>query len=500
MLDQQPDSRRTVGRSSAATFAWFAPLAFLALLAAITRFALLDHQSLWYDEIVSLTLAKQPFGAMLHEIARTESTPPLYYVVLWPWVRLFGESAEVLRSLSAVLGVLTVVVLYLAAREHFSTGAALVAGALAATNPMLIWYSQETRAYALVTFFLACSLYFMFRARSGGTGGLIGWSSSACLALASHYFAVFALVPEAAYLAYVYRRALRPLLVTLAAPIAVEAALLPLAIHQRDSGHSAFIAAAPLGSRIKGTFNWFLLGAYTITGLRLYLVCLLVVVGVIGSIVYRATPEKRRSALLLVALAFITFALALAVVPGSFRDKNMIVALPPLLLAAGVAFVPGETKTLGVAVGLVLAGMCLAPTVVVAERVPLQREDWRAMATLIGPPSRSRAVLAYPQWEYIALTHYRPDLKPITGGNPRIRELVVVGRRQLDTLRLPSGFQRIEDRRLGQLRIIRLQSRTERTLNVAALHLHPLLRLLHQYHSLANAPGQSATLLVERPR
>jgi hypothetical protein len=242
------------------------------------------------------------------------------------------------------------------------------------------------------------------------------------------------------------------------------------------------------------------LGAYTTTESRLFVLCLLAAVVVIGSIVYRSTPSVRRYALLVASVGLTAFVLAVAIVPGSFRDKNIIVALPPLLLAAGVAFVPRGTELLGVVAGLVTAAIFLAPSVVIADRVPLQREDWRDMATLIGPTSPTRAVLAYPQWEYIALTHYRPDLKPITTGKLRVRELVVVGRRQLDTLRLPEGFQKVEDKRVGKLRIMRLQSPTGRILRVAALHLHPLLRLLHQYHSLAHAPGQSATLLVTRTR
>lgn len=145
---------------------------------------------------------------------------------------------------------------------------------------MLIWYSQETRSYALVTFFVACSLYFMLRAPRGGAGVRIGWATTACLALASHYFAVFALIPEAAYLAYIYRARMKTFLTTLAAPIAVEAALLPLALHQRASGHAAFIAAVPLRSRIEGAFNWFVLGAYTTTGSRLFLLYLLLAVAV----------------------------------------------------------------------------------------------------------------------------------------------------------------------------------------------------------------------------
>ena len=106
-------------------FERYLPLAFVVCVAAATRFLWLGHQSLWYDEIVSLTLEKQPFAAMLHDIARTESTPPLYYVLLWPWLRLFGTTADALRSLSACFGVLTVAVLYFAARLRFGAGTAL---------------------------------------------------------------------------------------------------------------------------------------------------------------------------------------------------------------------------------------------------------------------------------------------------------------------------------------------------------------------------------------
>lgn len=473
-------------------------LAFVVVVAAATRFLLLGHQSLYYREIVSLILAKQPFGAMLHDIARTESTPPLYYVLLWVWVRLFGTTADALRSLSACFGVLAVVVLYFAARARLSRGAALVVGALAATNPMLIWYSQETRAYAVVTFFLASSLYFMLRVQDGGGGPLAGWSAAACLALASHYFAVFALVPEAAYLLYLYRHRLWPALVALVAPLAVGAALLPLAIHQRNSGHAAYIAAIPLTSKIRYTINTYLLGPYQLSALHLLALCLLIAAGLILSVGRWAPPVVKRNAVLFASLAVTTLILPLIAVPGSFDARNMIVALPPFLLLAGAAFVP-LMRPLTVTLGLAVAAALLVPTVLAARRVDLQREDWRGMATLIGPPSTTRrAVLTYPAFEYIALTHYRPDLKPVTTGKLHVREIVLVGLGKLRTLRLPAGFQRVQDKRLGRLRIIRLRSRTRRTLNVGALHLRPFLRLLHQYNSLAHTPGQDATLLIDR--
>lgn len=464
----------------------------------VTRFLFLDRQSLWFDEVVSLTLAKQPFGAMLRELARSESTPPLYYGLLWVWVRLFGTSADALRSLSACAGVLTVVVVYLAARLRFSPGAALVSGALAATSPMLIWYSQETRAYALVTFFVACSLYFMLRVPPGGWAVLAGWSITACLAFASHYFAVFAVVPEAVYLLWVCRRRLAPMLLALLGPLVMEGALLPLALYQRNSGHTAYIAAVPLKTRVAGMLNWFLLGPYGGSTLRTVALCLVIVVGLTASLARWGSAAAKRDALMLAGLAVATVVLPLLIVPGSVREKNLIVALPSLLLVAGAAFSPWLTRPLAVTAGLAIAAVLFVPTVMAAHRLDLEREDWRGTAKLIGPPSNTRAVLTYPRFEYLPLLHYRPDLKPVTGGELHLRELVVVGRTQLDTLHFPPGFRAVQDTRVGTLRILRLRARSARSIRVAQFHLVPLLRILHEYRHLGNTPGQNATLLAER--
>jgi hypothetical protein len=305
-------------------------------------------------------------------------------------------------------------------------------------------------------------------------------------------------VPEAAYLVYVYRLRLRAAVLALLAPLVVEAALLPLAIHQRDSGHTAYIAAIPLGTRIVQTLDRYLLGSYGPSEVHVLALGLVVVVALAVSIARRGSPAVKRNALLLAGLAVATFALALVIVPGSFRDKNLIVALPPLLLVVGAAFVPGPARSRGVIAGLALAALLLVPTVLTARRLDLQREDWRGVAALLGRRGMTRAVLAYPRFEYLALAHYRPDLKPVTSGTIRFRELDVVGRPQLGTLHVPSGFRRIGDKRLGTLRILRLRARTIQTVHIAALHLRPLLRLLHGFHSSLHAPGQDATLLIER--
>lgn len=87
---------------------------YCALLAVITviwgvlRFAMLDVQSFWSDESITVVLTRMGFADMLHAVTQTESTSPLYYIVAWVWTHVFRSGEVGLRSLSAVAGTFTV--------------------------------------------------------------------------------------------------------------------------------------------------------------------------------------------------------------------------------------------------------------------------------------------------------------------------------------------------------------------------------------------------------
>jgi len=97
--------------------AWAWGLAALTAAGAALRFSTLSVQSFWLDEAVTHQLVTRSLHSMLTRIPHSESTPPLYYVVAWAWVRVFGAGEAGLRSLSAVFGTATIVVLALIARR-----------------------------------------------------------------------------------------------------------------------------------------------------------------------------------------------------------------------------------------------------------------------------------------------------------------------------------------------------------------------------------------------
>ncbi len=226
-----------------------ASVAGLVAVAAVLRFYRIGHQGFWFDEANTAQLMRFSPGKMLGLIPGTESTPPLYYCVAWIWARVWGDNEAGLRSLSAVAGVLVVPVAYAVGARLMTRRAGLMAAALTACSPLLIWYSQEARSYSLLVLLTALSLLAFAYARETPTPRhLTLWVLASALALATHYFAAVVVVPAAAWLLAQHRR--RPAVrVAVAVVGACGLALIPLAISQNGTGHDGWIASAPFGLR-----------------------------------------------------------------------------------------------------------------------------------------------------------------------------------------------------------------------------------------------------------
>ena len=123
---------------------------------------------------------------MLGLLPHLESTPPLYYCVAWVWGHVFGLGPAGLKSLSALCGTLTIPIAYATARKLLANRrSALIVAALTACNPLLIWYSQEARAYSMLVLFSACTLLAFAYARERPRAlPLTLWALASALALA----------------------------------------------------------------------------------------------------------------------------------------------------------------------------------------------------------------------------------------------------------------------------------------------------------------------------
>ena len=359
-------------------------LAAVIALGAGLRFATLGTQHFWPDEAVTAGLLRLDLWDLLTAMSTTESTPPLYYLIARGWALAFGTGEVGLRSLSALLGTLTIPVAYAIGATLASQRAGLAAAALTAASPALVWYSQETRSYALLVLLGALSLLFVARAlRHDGARELWWWAATAVLAVATHYFAVFLVAGEALWLLVAHPRR-RVATAAAAAVAAGGASLLPLALHQSRQGNLDFIGETPLHTRLVNTAEELLAGP---TAERLEPAVVVVVAAALVALVLAATAREsdRRTALTLVALALAGIAapVALAAAGSDYLlGRNLLPLWIPPAVAVAIGIAATRRRRIGFGAGVAL----VAASAWLALAVPFDRSRQREALTaaLVG--------------------------------------------------------------------------------------------------------------------
>jgi mannosyltransferase len=411
----------------------------LTALAALVRLTTLSVQSFWLDEGYTERLLRMPFGQMIRTVPKTESTPYLYYVVAWVWTHLFGLGEYGIRSLSALAGIATVPVVYLAARWLAGRRAAAIAGLLVTVSPAMVWFSQEARAYALATLLSALTvLCVVGYGRSHRSRWLAGWAAAAALGLATHYFVAFVVLGELIWLWRTVPRDRRLAAVAAAGLVAVVGcALLPLAITQEQTGHADYISHSSLRTTLVQIPKQLLLGyASPDQKLSAVLATVLVLVGAVMPLALSAPVRARAAWPLATGAVAVLVPVALALCGIDFLDaRNLLPALPPLVIAAAIGFSGWEElavdsrrpqwRTVGSWAAVALALVSLVVVVVVDGDSRYQRDDWRGVAHALGSHPGARVLLVDPGSGAIPLRAYMPGLRALTGPIA-VRELDVV--------------------------------------------------------------------------
>jgi mannosyltransferase len=396
-------------------------VAGLTVLAAGLRFATLGVQAYHHDEIVTASrVLRGDFWHAMDAVGFSESAPPLYYALAWLWTQLTGTGEFGLRSLSALAGVATVPVAYLLGVELRDRRAGIAAAALVAANPMLLWYSQEARGYALLVLLTSVSLLCFLRAldsprgdvpvvsrpygrlTTGTSRDLTLWGVFSGLAMATHYFALFPVLAEVAWL--VWRRGREALRgVWIVAGFALL--LAPLALHQMLQGHAEWIGNHSLGHRLWELGVVFSVGEVGDIVARperpaLALVPVALIVALLVLLAVRGERRERRAGarVLAIAVATIAIPLVLALLAPSkdyLLARNVLPALAPLLVAVGIAATLRGARRRGALLGGALFAYSLGFCLLVSLSPALQRPDWEAVAARLGEPQAPRAMVSW---------------------------------------------------------------------------------------------------------
>lgn len=419
--------QRTGGMSK-----WW-PLFTITVFAAVLRLGTLGSQSFWYDEAFTpVHVLRAGLGATLHNVAHTENTPPLWYVLEWAASRVLGTGVVALRLLSALAGIATVPVAWAIACELAGRRAAIVTAALLASSPLLVWYSQEARAYGLFVLTASLALLCFLRAlREPSTRRLAAFALTASLALLTHYFAVFLLIPMVLWLvgsvlpkgSHAERspqertanpRDLPRVLCAVALPVLVGLALIPLILAQGGHG-TQWIGEWALARRLEAIPQYYLTG-YTGAALG-HGVELLVLLAILAGFGYglwcTLTAREERGALiaLTVAAAGVLIPIVLALFGADYlAPRNLVAAMVPVSALLAIVIAAQRTGRVGMGLAGLLVLTFLVLTIDVDLSPRLQRGDWAAVATALRA-AQPNHVITTVELGAAPLEYYLPPLR-----------------------------------------------------------------------------------------
>ena len=358
----------------------------LTIAGLLLRFYNLGGNSLWLDEASTLTFARQTLAGIWESTAGGEFNPPLFY-----WLEhgmlLFGESEFVLRLLPALLGVLTIPVVYLVGKEFRDRDVGLIAAALLAFSPFHIFYSQEARAYAPMLFFFSLALLFYVRAsRSDETRSWVFFGLFSAVAFWMHFYAI---VPVAVLILHALvtragdiRRDLRSARNPAISVVAFVAASLPLLIVTVNLFLVRTSSAPTFGVQGFDVVYQTLLQVSGFSDLVMAAFIVLFLVGV--AFTWR---EDRNGALLLVFMMVLPLVASLALSSRMPMIPRYLIYLLPVYFVGIASAYPALYALVrdGRAVYLAIAAAVLISTPFLATYYTTpQKNDWRGFSAELG--------------------------------------------------------------------------------------------------------------------
>jgi hypothetical protein len=416
----------------------------LFLVAAVVRIGLISRSGLWGDEVFSLATAtghslEHPAAAarpelgdfvepnhpvtpeefrrylrhdsppesparVVRAVLLSDTSPPLYYLLVYGWTRLFGTSDVALRSFSIVCS--------LACLPFFATIARRVAGreavipgcVLFAFSPLAIYYSNEGRMYSLLWLCVIASTWtsIVLHERGGSIVLYTVWTLISAAGLLTHYFFLFPWLAMLAYLMINPAKLRRvPLFVCL---ILTGVLILPWYTKLPNALHSWRVTEGWLKlypghfSRLAGSFELvteFFSGRSEVwLGYRAFYVAPLLLVGIIGVVMVTrlrtAVFRGPRLLLWLSCLAACAAPIAIDLLQHTYmvaKPRYAIAGLPAayLLVAVGLATLQVRTRMLI----LVLIVLAWAPHVISIYRNPSPWLPMRKIARAVSLNSRA---------------------------------------------------------------------------------------------------------------
>jgi mannosyltransferase len=148
-----PDAAGATGtRDGRAIAAWWLPVAgVVAVMAVLGVWDLARRNAMGNDEVASRYAAMLSLGQLFHLLSHLDAVHGFYYLLLHCWIAVAGSTATIIRVPSVVfMAAAAGLIVIIGRRLTGSALAGLFAGLIMALTPIISFYAQTARSYALV--------------------------------------------------------------------------------------------------------------------------------------------------------------------------------------------------------------------------------------------------------------------------------------------------------------------------------------------------------------
>jgi mannosyltransferase len=178
----------------------------ILLLGFALRICRLDHQSLWWDELSTIARAGLPLPELFNNLLHVRNHMPLYFLLVRPWADL-GTDAFEMRFFSVIWAMVGIALIFSLGRLISGRRVGSLAAFLLAISPFHIWYSQETRMYAMLATLSLAAHWFLLKAIAHDRKRYwIGYLAAMFMAIYTHFLALFLLITHYVFFSIHYRR------------------------------------------------------------------------------------------------------------------------------------------------------------------------------------------------------------------------------------------------------------------------------------------------------
>ena len=365
----------------------------------------------WVDEGLSIGIADRPLTD-IPGILRQDGSPPLYYMLLHLWMLVAGSGEKATHTLSLIFATLTIPVAFFGVDAIFGRRAAWIVGLLAALNPFLTTYGQETRMYSLVVLLgMLATLLFLYaftRDEPPGKRWPIAFGLVLAAQLYTHNWALFfGMALGFAFLALLWlapkperRQKLRDGLLGFGIPALLYLPWLPTLLFQAAHTGAPWSGQPDRDSLLEVPHRLLAKNAWLIVVVAAW-------AGVVALLKAREGRTLSPQARAVVAVAIVSVGTVLLAWLSSqfspaWANRYLAVAIPPVLVwvAAGLA----HARSAGI------AGLVVVALLWYNDEPPGLKSNVREVAAAIGPSLAPGDVVVSTQPEQIpVLEHYLPD-------------------------------------------------------------------------------------------